>query len=295
MVKANGNILFVVNPISGGNDKSELIGYLKEFALSNNLTYSVFYTTELKGLENLKLAINNVKPEIIAAVGGDGTCNLVANAIINSKTAMAIIPLGSANGLATALDIPKDYEEALDLLVSGRIKLIDTILINDKICLHISDIGLNARVIKRFEEEKIRGFYGYAKQFFKELWEARPSRFIFVLENGKTIKKKAHVVAIANASKYGTGALINPNGKMDDGKFEIVIVKPYPFFALFSIMAAIFLGYADKVKYVEINSYRKIKIMKKKTQPLHIDGEIMEESTVVEVVINPASLRVIVP
>jgi diacylglycerol kinase (ATP) len=208
---------------------------------------------------------------------------------------MAVIPAGSANGLATEMGIPKNEEDSLQLLMTGKVKLIDTILINHKICLHISDIGLNARVIKRFEEKKIRGIYGYAKQFFKELWSARPFKFILIFDNGKAIKKRAHVVAIANASKYGTGALINPNGRVDDGKFEMVIVKPYPFFGIFSIASAIFLGYADKVKYVDIKSYKSVKIIKKKVQPLHIDGEIMEETTVVEAHINPASLRILIP
>jgi diacylglycerol kinase (ATP) len=295
MLKAIGSVLFVVNPISGGNDKTALIDYLHGFNRIHDLNHRIFYTTQFEGLQNLKNEIADFKPEIIAAVGGDGTCNLVASAIINTEIILAIIPFGSANGLATELDIPKDFEDSLDLMISGKIKLIDSILINNKVCLHISDIGLNARVIKRFEEEKIRGIYGYAKQFFKELYGARPSRFVFILEDGKTVKKKAHVVAIANASKYGTGALINPNGKIDDGKFEVVIVKPYPFLGIFTITAAIFLGYLDKIKYAEIKSYKSIRIIKSKLQPLHIDGEIMEESTLVDAVINPASLKVIVP
>jgi diacylglycerol kinase (ATP) len=288
-------ILFVVNPIAGGNDKGAFIAYLPEFARENNFSYQIFKTSGTDDLPKLKQEIENFSPNLTVAVGGDGTCNLTAKAIANTDYIMGIIPFGSANGLATELTIPKVYEEALRVLLSGKPKSIDTVLVNGHLCLHISDIGINARTIKRFEEEKIRGIFGYAKQFFKELWGARPAKFVFILDNGKTFKKKAHLVAIANAAKYGTGAVINPNGKMDDGKFELVIVKPYPFWALFSLAMAIFLGYLDKIKYAKIESFEKIKIVKKKTQPLHIDGEIVEETTVVEAVINPASVKVVVP
>lgn len=288
-------ILFVINPVSGGTDKSDLITRMEDFVSKNNLTCRFFYTTELETRPNLKHEINDFKPNIVAAVGGDGTCNLVASIIVSTGMVLAIIPFGSANGLATELAIPKNIEDSLNLIIAGENKIIDTIFINKKLCIHLSDIGLNARVIKRFEQDKIRGLFSYTKHFFKELREAKPFRFSLVLGNGKEIKKRAHVVAIANASKYGTGAIINPNGIIDDGKFEIVIVKPYSFFGFFSIAAAIFMGYLDKIEYVEIESYTRIKIKKNKNQPLHIDGEIIDDSDVIEAIINPASLIVKVP
>lgn len=290
-----GKILFVINPISGGTDKSDLAGRIKDFTEKNYLGYRVFYTTETEGLQNLKNEISGFNPDLVAAVGGDGTCNLVASVIVSTKIMMAVIPLGSANGLATELGIPKDLDSSLNLILSGGTKVIDTILVNNKLCLHISDIGLNARVIKRFEQDKIRGLFSYIKHFFKELWGARPFRVSIILDSGKEIRKRAHVVAIANASKYGTGAMINPRGLIDDGKFEVVIVKPYSFYGFFSIAAAIFMGYLDKVKDVEIESYTKIRIRKTMKQPLHIDGEIMEDSSEVEALINPASLKIRIP
>lgn len=295
MTKEIGKILFVINPISGGTDKSELMDLIGEFTETNDLTCRIFYTTGSEDLQNLKSEISNFKPDVIAAVGGDGTCNFVAQSIISTETIMAIIPLGSANGLATELGIPRNLENSLNMILSGETKVIDTVLINDKLCLHISDIGLNARVIKRFEQDKIRGLFSYIKHFFKELWGAEPFRISLRLENGKEIRRKAHLVAIANASKYGTGAIINPNGLVDDGKFEVVIVKPYSFYGFFSIAAAIFMGYLDKIKYVEIKSYSKITIKKIKNQPLHIDGEIIDDSSEVEARINPSSLKIRVP
>ena len=287
-------ILFVINPIAGQIDKTSFIESIPLFASQNDVVYELFYSTGKNDIENLRQKIKEFDPKIIAAVGGDGTCNLVGSAIINSDKIMAIIPSGSANGMANELKIPKNPGQALAIMINGCVKTIDTILINNKVCLHISDIGLNARIIKRFEEEKIRGMWGYVKQFLKEILFYKSSRFIFINKNIK-FRKKALVVAIANASRYGTGAVINPGGKINDGKFEVCIVKPYPFWAIFTMTLAIFLGYLDKIKYADIRSYTKIKIINKKNKPLHIDGEIIEIANIIEAQINPLSLRIIVP
>jgi diacylglycerol kinase (ATP) len=289
-----GKILFVINPIAGGNDKSNLLNIISDTFNKTNTFYKYYYTSGKADEQNLLQVIKDFNPEIVVAVGGDGTCNLVAGCIINTEIKLAIIPVGSANGLATELNIPKEERAAIELIFQGFSKKIDTIKINNKNCLHISDIGLNAKCIKRFEKEKIRGLYGYAKQFFRELWYSKPSKYTFMHNDGK-FKKKAHVVAIANATKYGTGALINPNGKIDDGKFEICIVKPYPFWSLISIASAIFLGYLDKIKYAEIRSFEKIRIIKKKKITIHVDGEILPDTDVIDAEINKASLNVLVP
>ena len=287
-------ILFVINPIAGRTDKTSFIESIPLFASENNVVYELFYSTGKNDIENLRQKIKEFDPEIIAAVGGDGTCNLVGSAIVNSDKIMGIIPSGSANGMANELNIPKNPDQALAIMINGCVRTIDTIVINNKICLHISDIGLNARIIKRFEEEKIRGMWGYVKQFLKEILFYKSSRFIFSNKDIK-FRKKALVVAIANASRYGTGAVINPVGKINDGKFEVCIVKPYPFWAIFIMTLAIFLGYLDKIKYADIRSYTKIKIINKKNKPLHIDGEIIEIANVIEAQINPLSLKILVP
>jgi diacylglycerol kinase (ATP) len=287
-------VLFVVNPISGGTDKSELSGIIAEVLNKTNIFYKYFYTSGNNDENDLSLVIKGFHPDVVTAIGGDGTCSLIAQCIVGSDISLSIVPLGSANGLATELNIPKNIRTAVELILSGKIKNIDTIKINGKQCIHISDIGLNARCIKRFEEEKRRGLYGYAKQFFKELWYSKPSKYTFVHEKGN-FKKRAHLVAIANATKYGTGALINPNGKIDDGKFEICIVKPYPIWGLLTIAAAIFFGYLDKIKYAEIKSFKKIRIIKKKKISIHIDGELLRDTNIIDAEINPGALRVILP
>ncbi|MFP4059921.1 MAG: diacylglycerol/lipid kinase family protein, partial [Bacteroidales bacterium] len=239
----NKTCLFVLNPISGNFDKEDLRKWLKDYATKNSLEFW-FHETTGSGEEAALLtgSIEKYKPSCLVAVGGDGTVNLVAKVAKEVKIPIGIFPMGSANGLATELDIPFNREEALDVVLHGAIIRIDILNINKReIVLHLCDVGLNARVIKRFEKAVIRGFIGYMGQYFKELFDVKTTRFMLIV-NGQKFKTKAIMVVIANASKYGTGAIINPPGKINDGSFEVIFIKPYPFWYIFKLIVVFFTG-----------------------------------------------------
>lgn len=288
--------LFIINPISGGLDKSKYLNKLRQIFHSQQKTFEVF---ETQGVEedyaNAQKAIDNFQPDVVVAVGGDGTCNFVADLIIDKDVLFGIVPLGSANGLARELNISENHELSTKLLFSGIEKPIDALLINgEHLCLHLSDIGLNAKVVKRFEEEKIRGKFGYLRQFIREIIHTVPKKFKFEL-NGNKFKKKAHMVVIANATKYGTGAVMNPIGKIDDGKFEICIVKPFPKYAIFSIAYHMFRGSLKTSPYVKIISCREITIHNPQKEVLQVDGEVIGYPATVTVGIKKHAYRLIAP
>jgi diacylglycerol kinase (ATP) len=286
-------VLFVVNPIAGGSDKQDFLDFLPNFCFENNFDFKVLSTKGVDDYQSIEKKIKEFLPDILAAAGGDGTSNLVARFAVKEKIPLAVIPLGSANGLATELSIPKNYPEALQIIASGKEVKMDTLTINGHLCLHLSDIGFNARCIQRFEQNSTRGWYGYAKEFFKELFNSKSSKYVFQTER-KTFKRRAVMVVLANASRYGTGVMINPNGRHDDGKFELIIIKAYGLRAMISILWALLTGDIEKTRFVKIESLQKVKILKKRHQPVHVDGEILPETTRVEAEINPGSLRVLV-
>ena len=118
-------------------------------------------------------------------------------------------------------------ENALDIAMGDRKQEVDIIRIDDETCmLHMADLGLNASLVKRYEQENRRGFLGYAISAIKE-FQSFEEEFEVTIENeGKQIVKSTPFVVIANASKYGTGFAINPGADLSDGQFEICILKP---------------------------------------------------------------------
>ncbi|MBS7252457.1 diacylglycerol/lipid kinase family protein [Flavobacterium branchiicola] len=219
------NILFVVNPISGDLDKSDLIEAVEEFASTNNFDLEVYETTGKDDLRKIQILYNKYTPERIIVAGGDGTIKIVAEAVEEFDVIIGILPAGSANGLSVDLNLPTDIEANLKIAFLHHYIEMDMICINGKKSIHLSDLGLNANLVKNYEQSDVRGFWGYALQAFTTLTESEEPFVATISANNKSVEHTARMIVIANSQKYGTGVIINPNGAMNDGKFELVILK----------------------------------------------------------------------
>ncbi|MEJ7693609.1 diacylglycerol kinase family protein, partial [Daejeonella sp.] len=236
--KSRTKVLFVINPKSGTAREDTLKELISEQAASQNFDFQIY---NMMGDDESRITteVKRFRPSIVAAAGGDGTVKLLAAILANTKITLAIIPYGSANGMAKELSIT-DINAALKLLSKGKKQTIDLIDINGEICIHLADVGLNARVVKRFEKDPKRGKLTYAKHLFGEMFFLKSYRFNIAYD-GQELSTKGVSITFANAMKYGTGAVINPHGILDDGKFELVIVKPFPRVQLLSIAWKMFM------------------------------------------------------
>ena len=292
--KSKRRILFVINPKSGRGQRQDTDAVLSQFSEEFSFDYKVYKTTGENDQKEISRQIVDFEPETVVAAGGDGTVNLVATLLIDSHITLGIIPAGSANGLAYNLDIPENFETALKKILNEEAKPIDVIKLNgNHYCLHLADIGLNARIVKRFEKEGSKGMLGYGKQLFKELFEGKTYfSFYIKLPEHRRRKMKAEMVLIANAKSFGTGAIINPTGKIDDGKFEIIIIRPYPWWFVFTFIYASFFGKLHKMRYVRIYSTSSAEITMPEPQEFQIDGEVMQETTEIKVEIVSKALKI---
>ncbi|WP_372950362.1 diacylglycerol/lipid kinase family protein [Mariniphaga sp.] len=286
-------ILFVINPKSGRGQRQDIDEVVSRFSEEFKFDFQFYRTTGEGDKEKIRQHIKEYQPDTVMAVGGDGTVNMVAGELIGHDIKLGIIPAGSANGLAYNLEIPENLEAALKKNLSGKVQSIDVIRINKKYyCLHLGDIGLNARIVKRFEKEGSKGMLGYGKQLFKELFEGKTYfSFYIKLPEHRRKKMKAEMLVIANAKSFGTGAIINPTGKLNDGKFEIVIIRPYPWWFIFTFIYSAFSGNLHKMNYIKIYSASEAIITLPKVQEFQIDGEIIPETKEINVEILHNSLK----
>ncbi|MDZ7743921.1 MAG: diacylglycerol kinase family protein [Bacteroidota bacterium] len=292
MSHSKKDICFIINPVSGDLEKSELIEELKKSFGEPEVKDRIFYTKKSGNPEMIRKILKEIRPRTMVVAGGDGTINLVAREILNSGTRLGIIPAGSANGLATELGVPENIKEAINLVKTGKTKKIDTLKINNDYSFHLSDFGLNANVIRRFEEDPQRGFWAYAKHFLAEIFKIRSHEYIIELPKER-FRTKASMLFIANARKFGTGALINPGGEIDDGSFEIIIVKAYKRSQLWGKLPKFLRGKIEHIKFIDVRSTQKAKIINPKNRTFQIDGELAGRPDAVEIEILPASLSVI--
>ena len=285
-------ILFVINPISGAKGKIAWEPAIRKYF--EGLAHSIeFFLLDGKDdATSLKYWIEKLQPQRVIAVGGDGTVSLVAEQLLQTNIAMGILPAGSANGMAKELDIPAEVDGALDIILNGEIKPCDAIRINDnELSLHLSDLGVNAQLVKYFEQGNIRGKLGYALKVFKVLWRKKMMD-VTIQTNKEEIKRHAFMVVIANASKYGTGALINPEGNLGDGLFEIVVVRRIHFISVLKM----FLKFKRfNPKKVELFQAEWAVITTVRKTHFQVDGEYLGKVDSVKATIIKSQLKIILP
>lgn len=286
-------VLFVVNPKSGVHADNTLDDLIKQQAEISGFEFRVYKMRGDDEPEDIKELIFEYNPDCVAAAGGDGTVNLVAGLLSKTKILLLIIPIGSANGMAKELGIFK-VEQAISLLETGQEKEIDLIRINGKISIHLADVGLNARIVKRFEADTRRGIITYARHLFGEIFLMKHYRF-YITYDGKQIKRTAISLTFANASRYGTGAVINPHGVLDDGRFELVIVKPFPDIKLLSIAWKMFRNKLHTSDYVEVISCKEAYVRCSRRTTLQVDGEVIGKVKEFHIEMLHKALKVLVP
>lgn len=292
MEPARQKILFVINPNSGGKNKQDFETQIKSYfeKLSHDVLY--YHLSGNNDEVGIKKEIDVFGPHKVVAVGGDGTVNLVAKVMMGSDIKMGIIPGGSANGMAKELTLPTVFNNMMTLIMEGEAKCADIIKINgNDICLHLSDIGLNARLVKYFEEGNMRGKLGYAKVALKVLWRKQNIQVI-IKSADNIIRRNAFMVVLANASKYGTGAVINPEGSLYDGLFEVVIIRQL---AIFEILKMWFKPKPFNKKNIEIIKATSVHIMTGHKVHFQVDGEYKGKVKEVKAEMVAHQLNLIVP
>jgi len=286
------NIIFVVNPISGDLDKSDLIEAVEEFSTTNHFDLVVYETTGERDQHQIQSLYNKHLPERIIVAGGDGTIKMVAEAMENHDVIIGVLPAGSANGLSVDLNLPPSIEENLKIAFSNHCIEMDMICINGKKSIHLSDIGINADLVKNYEESSTRGFWGYAMQAYTTLKDSNEPFVATITANNQTVEHTARIVVIANSQKYGTGVTINPNGVMNDGRFELIILKSLDILLLGRIITG---NMPIDSEDVVIISTDKATVKTNHPVNFQIDGEYCGAQTSLEIHILHKQMKIAIP
>ena len=286
----NLKLLFVINAKSGNNN-TDWVTLITNYFSKTDHTIDFYELTKDCSVQTIKDKIKLFKPQQVVAVGGDGTIKLVAECILKKKILLGILPAGSANGMARELGISNDPSKALNILIAGHSKKIHITTVNDHLCIHLSDIGLNAYAMKKFENQRVRGMWGYFVASLKVLWQ-NPTMQTKMEIDGKVIKVKAEMIVIANATKYGNGVVINPIGKLDDKFFEVIAVKKI---SLHEILKMVFLKASYDPNKTEVFQTSELYMRSANRVHFQVDGEYLGKVREVKAIIIPNALHVIVP
>ena len=280
---------YIVNPNAGSNNQES---FLKISALiKTDPNHILWKTTEPKEAFSLAQKALEQGASRIIAVGGDGTINEVASALVGKSTPLGIIPVGSGNGLARHLKIPLNYTKAFQTALIGTIIKMDVGYINNKAFFCTAGIGFDAVVAHCFANSKGRGLLNYMKASFKSLWKYKPIEIS--VNDGAT--EKVFSLSIANANQFGNNAYISPFSNIQDGKLELVKIGVLNKIQACILAIRLFKKNIHQSSKVDVIASSNARILYAKNAPIHMDGEnLFTDSEELKISISPLALEVII-
>ncbi len=294
MDKKKKKIYVIINPKSGTSSKQNLPHKIADAFDAHLFDVHIIITGYAgHGSEIAKQAIKD-KANYVIAVGGDGTVNEVARALVNSETVLGIIPLGSGNGLARDLNIPTEVKKALAVIQEEHVIDIDYGKVNDRIFFCTCGMGFDAEVAAKSSGKKSRGSLMYFKNMIETFFKQKPQTYEITCPEG-TIKDEAFVVTCANASQYGYNAHIAPHADIQDGMMNVAILKPLSILDVPQTSLQLFTKKIDEnSKMIELIT-NEVTIKREHEGMMHIDGDPVKMGKEVNVKIIPKGLKVLVP
>jgi diacylglycerol kinase (ATP) len=234
--------------------------------------------------------------ELVVAWGGDGTMNEVARALAFGPIALALVPAGSGNGLARDLGVPLEPGEALALAGTGRRRRIDAGEMNGQLFFNVAGVGLDARIARTFAERQgRRGLLRYAQVGVQELLRYQPQRYDVRWDDGALVSGPMLFIALANSRQYGSHGCIAPAARVDDGRFDIVVVDDQPLWRVLTRVPAFFSGRLEAGGGVRMSTFVRARIATEGPLDVHLDGEPATLAGPLDVRVHPQALTVVGP
>jgi len=230
---------------------------------------------------------------LVVAVGGDGTVNEVAQALIHTNCILGIIPIGSGNGLARHLGIPMSTRKAIEQLNHSEPIMIDYGTVSGKLFFCTCGTGFDAYVSTEFAKGHKRGIMRYIEKIITGYFSYKSQNY-HIVGNDIDLKTKAFVMTFANASQWGNNAYIAPQASVQDGKLDISIMSSFPNIAIPTLALQLFTKNIDKDLFMTTLRSEEITLKRERSGPFHYDGEPYEEGTEIMIKIIPDGLKVFV-
>ena len=287
-------LIFVVNPISGTQNKELILSLLDEKIDKEKYSWDIVYTERAGHAIDIAAQAALQKTDVVVAIGGDGTINEIARSLVHTETALGIIPCGSGNGLARHLQIPMEPKKALEVLNEGVSDIIDYGKINGTSFFCTCGLGFDAFVSLKFANAGKRGLLTYLEKTLQESLKYEPETYELETEDGIS-RYKAFLIACGNASQYGNNAYIAPQATLTDGLLDVTILEPFTVLDVPSLSFQLFNKTIDQNSRIKTFRCKKLCIHRTKPGVVHFDGDPMQTGANVNIEIIKKGLHVIVP
>ena len=285
--------IFIINLISGTSDKAAIPGLIDQLLDKEKFKYEIAITEYAGHASEIAAKAKDDGVDMVVAVGGDGTVNEVARAIVHSNTALGVIPCGSGNGLARHLQLPINVKKSIEIINAFEVRDLDYGIINGYPFFCTCGMGFDAFVSMKFAESGKRGPISYAENILREGLKYEPETYTLEDETG-TKQYKAFLISCANASQYGNNAYIAPQASMSDGLMDVVIMEPFDVIEASQVSFDMFNKTLDKNSKIKSFRCKKLHITRSKPGVIHYDGDPVMTGADIDVHMEEKGIKMIV-
>lgn len=285
--------VFIINLVSGTTSKAGVPELIEANINKDVFDYETVVTEYAGHASEIAGRAKDNGTDVVVAVGGDGTVNEVARAIVHSDTALGIMPCGSGNGLARHLLLPMNLHKSIEIINACQIRDLDYGIINGYPFFCTCGMGFDAFISQKFAEAGKRGPMTYAENILREGLKYQPETYVIEDENG-VARHKAFLISCANASQYGNNAYIAPQASMSDGLMDVIIMEPFDVLEAPQISIEMFNKTLDKNSKIKTFKCRKLHIRRSRPGVIHYDGDPVMTSEDIDVELVPHGVKMLV-
>ncbi len=285
-------LFVIVNPISGTRKKHKALQKITRLR-EEGYTVALHWTEYACHATELGRQAIAESADYVVVVGGDGTVNEVAQALVHTKIPLVIIPHGSGDGLARHLMIPLNPEKAIDVIRYGKPVDIDYGRANGHLFFCTCGVGYDAQVSLKVLKAKKRGKLMYAKNMLSVFRSYKPQEYKVTTSSG-SYEGKAFTITCANANQYGNNGFIAPNANISDGLLNIEIIKPISALDVPKLGLQMLTKCITKNKNLKEIISNKVHLEQDSGAIMHLDGNAIMMPKSIDIEVIPCGLSVLV-
>jgi YegS/Rv2252/BmrU family lipid kinase len=287
----------IINDSSGVLDKSEVLELLSGAFQASGLKVNLQLAKS--GEEVIRMAERALqsRSQVVVAGGGDGTINAVASVLVGTEKVLGVLPLGTLNHFAKDILIPLDLQSAVQNLLQGRIVKIDVGMVNDRLFINNSSLGLYPHIVHQRRKQQRKGLSKWAAFVWALFIVLRryPLMRVRLEVNGQEFVHRTPFVFIGNNEYNFSFFDIGSRGCLDAGQLSLYIAPFTGRLGLLRLGLRAFFGKLNEetdftalcAKEVWVDTRRRVRVA--------TDGEIFVMRPPLHFKIRPAALRVLVP
>lgn len=233
--------------------------------------------------------------DIVLVSGGDGTVMACVGALAGTGAALAVLPSGTGNLLASNLRLPDDARAGVAVATAMHRRRLDVGMVGDRAFVVMAGMGFDAEMVAS-TSDRLKARLGPAAY----VWTAarrllgRSMRVTIRIDGAPPRRRRARTVLVANVGRLQGGIELLRGAEPDDGVLDVAVVAPDNLVHWLRLAWAV-LRRRDRVPRMEVWRATHVTVSSDRPQQRQLDGDVIAAGRTLDVRVRPGALTMCVP